>query len=180
MPFSDKIGEGQLTAMDVVNTYDESELERIIREYGEESFSRRIAHAIVYERKQKLLTTTFMLVSAIANALPAKFKHGRIHFATKTFQAIRIAVNTEIESLVKVLESGFEALKIGGRLAIISFHSLEDREVKNYFKNLVAKTRGKAITKKPQTPSEKEISENRRSRSAKLRIIEKVNESRSK
>lgn len=166
-------GEG-FTAADVVNSWDESALEIILKGFGEEKFSRRIAHAIAERRKTKPYETTSELVDTILSVVPASQLHARIHPATRTFQAIRIAVNEELTNLERALEKGFEALKPGGRFAVISFHSLEDRIVKNFFRAKAAEGEGKLITKKPIVPTEEEIAENPRARSAKLRIIEKL------
>ena len=157
------------TAYEVVNFYREEDLARIIREYGEERFARRIAREIVRSRPVK---TTKELVEAISKAIPPSEKRKRRrHFATKTFQAIRIEVNNELENIKTFLNQAEDVLKIGGRVAVISFHSLEDRIVKNHFRN---SERLKVITKKPVTPTEEERRINPRSRSAKLRVAERI------
>ena len=163
-----------ITAQDVVNTWSEKSLADIIYGYGEEKQARRIAKAIVEFRKKQPIQTTFDLVKIIGQAIPAKFRRGKIHFATKTFQAIRIAVNDELEALAEGLQKGFRSLKAGGRILVISFHSLEDRIVKRFYKKQVRENLAKLINKKPITVSEKELRENPRSRSAKLRILEKI------
>ncbi len=162
-----------LTAYDVVNNWTEENLATIIYGYGEERFSRRIAKGIVDARHQKKLETTFDLVSVIEKAVPAVYKRGRIHFATKTFQAIRIAVNDELRTLSEALEKGFTALKTNGRMAVISFHSLEDRIVKRFYKNKEKEEKAKLVNKKIIKANIEEVKNNPRSRSAKLRILEK-------
>ena len=166
--------EEDLTASDIVNTWSEENLGTIIRGYGEERYAKRIAHGIAEARKEKKLDTTFDLVRAIEKSVPAVYRRGRIHFATRTFQAIRIAVNSELEALQEGLKKGFEALKPGGRMAVISFHSLEDRITKRFFKNLHGMEDAKLVNKKPILAKEEETNTNPRSRSAKLRILEKI------
>ncbi len=163
-----------LTTYDVVNTWSEESLADIIYGYGEDKQARRIAKFIVDERHQKEIKTTFELVAIIEKAIPAKFRKGKIHFATKTFQALRIAVNDELGALSEGLEKGFDILGAGGRIAVISFHSLEDRVVKKFFKQKVDEGVGILVNKKVITAKDEEIKENSRSRSAKLRIIEKI------
>lgn len=163
-----------LTAADILNSWDESAIELILRGFGEERYSKRIARAIVERREKKPFATTFDLVEVVKSASPAAYRHGKIHPATRTFQALRIATNEELETLEVGLKKGFDALKSGGRLVVISFHSLEDRIVKNFFKQLASDELAKIITKKPVTASEEEINLNPRSRSAKLRVIEKI------
>jgi len=162
------------TAKDIVNTWTEDHLVDIIRGYGEERYAARIANAIVEARKIKPIEKTFELVEIIERAVPGSYRHGRIHPATRTFQAIRITVNDELGAIEGGLNKGFERLARGGRMAVISFHSLEDRIVKRYFKQLVLEEKARAINKKPITPSIEEKEENPRSRSAKLRVIEKI------
>ncbi|MDO8686846.1 MAG: 16S rRNA (cytosine(1402)-N(4))-methyltransferase RsmH [Candidatus Berkelbacteria bacterium] len=163
-----------ITAFDVVNTWSEESLADIIYGYGEEKQARRIAKAIVDFRKEQKIKTTFDLVKIIKNAIPAKFRKGRLHYATKTFQAIRIAVNDELDALSEGLDKGFRLLKIGGRMSVISFHSLEDRIVKRFFRKQVEEKKALLINKKPIIASLEEIKNNPRSRSAKLRILEKI------
>ena len=163
-----------VTAYDVVNTWGEENLADIIYGYGEEKFAKRIARGIVEARKKSEIKTTFDLVKIISDAVPAIYRRGRLHFATRTFQAIRIAVNDELGALAMGLEKGFKFLKSGGRIAVISFHSLEDRVVKKFFKNKEEAGEGKRVNKKIIIPSESEIKDNPRARSAKLRIIEKT------
>ena len=143
----------------------------VIYEFGEERLSRRIARAIVEQRKKKQpIRSSKELAEVISRCVPSSYRHGRIHPATRTFQALRIAVNDELKQLQSALRLLPDCLAVGGRIAIISFHSLEDRFVKNAFRN---DTRLQAITKKPVLPSESEIMQNPRSRSAKLRIAER-------
>jgi 16S rRNA (cytosine1402-N4)-methyltransferase len=163
-----------LTANDVVNTWEEKSLADIIYGYGEEKYARRIAREIVLSRKTKKIESTRELVEIIRKAVPVGYQKGRLHFATKTFQAIRIAVNDELGVLKEVLEKGFEVLKKEGRMSVISFHSLEDRIVKNFFREKAKEQKARLINKKPILANEIEIKENPRSRSAKLRILEKI------
>jgi len=167
-------GEGDQSAEKIINEYPESELERIIREYGEEKFSKKIAKKIIEERKNKRIKTTFQLTEIIKKAIPKTYQYTKIHFATRTFQAIRIETNQELENIKKTLPKAIELLAPGGRIAIISFHSLEDRIVKNYFKDQEQKKIIKISTEKPITPTEEEIKINPRARSAKLRIAIKL------
>jgi 16S rRNA (cytosine1402-N4)-methyltransferase len=163
-----------LTAADLVNTLKEAQLEKIISEFGEERFARRIAAAIVATRARAKITTTTILADVILRALPGGYQRGRIHPATRTFQALRIAVNGELEELAAGLETCFKMLKKGGRLCIISFHSLEDRLVKNKFKLWGLSQEGLVVTKRPLTATDEECASNPRSRSAKLRAIERT------
>lgn len=163
-----------LTAREIVNIWEEGSLADIIYGYGEEKYARRIAKQIVDSRKDKEIETTFDLVEIIKSAVPASYQHGRIHPATRTFQALRIAVNDELGALRAGLLAGFQVLRSGGRICVISFHSLEDRVVKNYFKEWVKSGEAKMINKKPIIPKDEELKRNPRSRSAKLRILEKI------
>jgi 16S rRNA (cytosine1402-N4)-methyltransferase len=163
-----------ITAKDIVNSWKEENLADIIYGYGEEQFSRRIAKGIVEARKIKPIETTFELVEIINKSVPNLYKKGKINPATKTFQALRIAVNDELGSIEEGLNKGFEVLKSKRRMSVISFHSLEDRIVKRFFKEKEKNGEGILINKKPIIASEIEIKENPRSRSAKLRIIEKI------
>ncbi len=156
-----------LTAEEIVNHWDEKTLADTIYEYGEERLSRRIARQIVEKRP---FGTTTELAGAIAHAYPAKARHGRIHPATRTFQALRIAVNSELKILEEFLAKAPDWLAPGGRLAIISFHSLEDRIVKYAFRG---DARLDIVTKKPIVATREEVRENKRSRSAKLRVAER-------
>ncbi len=157
-----------LTAAKIINERSEKELADIIYQYGEERLSRRIARRIVEKRPLK---TTKELAELIYYAVPAKYRHAKIHPATRTFQALRIVVNAELESLEKFIQIAPKWLKIGGRIGIISFHSLEDRIVKHGFRN---STFLGVITKKPIIPKPEEIQNNPRSRSAKLRFAERI------
>ena len=157
-----------LTAEDIINHWDEAELARILFVYGEERLSRRIARNIVAQRP---FQTTTGLAEAIARCVPAKYRYGRIHPATRSFQALRIAVNAELEMLETFLAKAPDWLLPGGRIVIISFHSLEDRIVKQTFRN---SDRLKVITKKPLVATPEEIQANPRARSAKLRVAERV------
>jgi 16S rRNA (cytosine1402-N4)-methyltransferase len=174
MTFNNNPGEDDLTAWKIVNNWDEGNIAQIIESYGEERFAKRIARAIVETRAMGEIRTTNQLVEIIKNCLPKIVLHKKIHPATKTFQALRITVNDELGSLKEALEKGMEKLSSGGRFAIISFHSLEDRIVKVYFKKMAEEGRGKILTKRPIVATDDEISSNPRSRSAKLRIIEKI------
>ncbi|BAY75931.1 S-adenosyl-methyltransferase MraW [Nostoc linckia NIES-25] len=159
-----------LTAADVINNWDEAELADIFFHYGEERLSRRIARRIIERRP---FHTTVELAEAIAGCVPPKYRYGRIHPATRVFQALRIAVNDELKSLETFLDKAPNALVPGGKIVIISFHSLEDRLVKHSLRNSPLL---KVLTKKPITATEEEISQNPRSRSAKLRIAERKQE----
>jgi 16S rRNA (cytosine1402-N4)-methyltransferase len=163
-----------LTAIDIVNGWSEKSLADIIYGYGEERYARRIAKAIVDTRQKTEIHTTFDLVKIIESAVPGMYRKGRLHFATKTFQALRIAVNDELGALQAGLEKGFNALKIGGRMLVISFHSLEDRVVKKFYKDKQKKKEAILINKKIIEANAEEIKNNPRSRSAKLRILEKI------
>jgi len=163
-----------LTARDIVNTWSEEMLHNIISGFGEERYAKRIARKITESRKRRKIDTTWQLVEIIRQAVPISYQHNRLHFATKTFQALRIAVNDEINSLKEFLQNGFEYLAREGRMAIICFHSIEDRMVKNFNREKQKTGQAKIITKKPIIPSFDEIKNNPRSRSAKLRILEKL------
>lgn len=164
----------ETTAFDVVNSWNEKSLADVIYGYGEERFAKKIARGIVETRKEKEIKTTKELVAIIWKAIPPKFRKGKIHFATKTFQALRIAVNDELGALLEGLEKGFDCLSKKGRISIISFHSLEDRIVKRFFKEKEKKGEAILINKKPIQAKEGEIKINPRSRSAKLRVLEKI------
>lgn len=174
MTFKKDPQSGDVTASDIVNSWEEQNIADIIYGFGEEKYSRRIAKAIVSYRSKKKIETTGELVEIIMQSVPSFYKRGRLHPATRTFQALRIAVNDELNTLQKGLVKGFERLSSGGRMAVISFHSLEDRIVKNFNKEKEEAGEAKIITKKPLVPGDKEIAENPRSRSAKLRILEKI------
>lgn len=160
------------TAKDIVNEWAEEDIANVIFGYGEERYSRRIARAITKARETSPITTSLELAAIVESALPNR--RGKTHPATKTFQALRIAVNDEFTALETLLAKGFAALAPGGRMSIISFHSLEDRIVKHTFRNYIEAEEAVAITKKPVIASEEELEQNPRARSAKLRIIEKL------
>lgn len=162
------------TAEDVVNDWEESSIADIIYGYGEERYARRIARKIIEKREEGRIETSVQLAEIVASAVPGFYRRGRINPATKTFQAIRIAVNDELGTLKTLLQDGFDLLKPGGRLAIISFHSLEDRIVKQFFNQLAIEGTALKIIKKPIVATDVERDENPRSRSAKLRVIEKI------
>lgn len=181
--------DSEFSAYDVVNGYSKEELYRIIKEYGEEKFAKRVADFIVNKRREAPIETTFQLVEVIKAAIPAKARREGPHPAKRTFQAIRIEVNRELEILNKTIEDGINHLNVDGRMAIITFHSLEDRIVKIKYRdienpctcprefpicvcNKVPKI--KVLTKKPTEPSEEELEINPRSRSAKLRVCKKI------
>lgn len=174
MSFSSESGGDTVTARTVVNDWSEETLADILYGYGDERYARRIAKKIVEARQIKPIESSFELVEIIKIAVPVGYQKGRIHFATKSFQAIRIAVNDEIEALKEGLAKSFEKLSAGGRMAVISFHSGEDRVVKNFFRDMKTKGGGAIIVKKPITASESELAENPRARSAKMRIFEKI------
>ena len=181
--------EQTLTARDIVNEYPESELYRIIKEYGEERFAKNIARNICKRRQDKPVETTFELVDIIRGSMPAKARNGKSHPAKRTFQAIRIECNQELEVLRQALDDMVDLLKDGGRISIITFHSLEDRMVKTSFRRQENpctcppdfpvcvcgnKPKGKVMTRKPILPSQDECEQNTRSKSAKLRVFEKI------
>jgi 16S rRNA (cytosine1402-N4)-methyltransferase len=171
MTFKKDLSENDLTAREIVNYWDEENIAQILQSYGEERYARRIARQIVESRGEKPIETTFELAEIVKKATPFYYHHGRIHPATRTFQALRITVNDELRALQEGLQKGFERLEPMGRIAIISFHSLEDRIVKNFFRDKVSEGQAEFINKKPIVPTEEEIGENPRSRSAKLRIL---------
>ncbi len=162
------------TAGFIINNSSRNELEKILYEFGQERWAKRIADFIIKERRVSPIKTTHQLVRIIAKAMPLSARPKKIHYATKTFQAIRIAVNQELENLTKVLPSAIELLKTGSRLCVISFHSLEDRIVKNVFREHSSGGVVRILTKKPVVPTEEEVFRNPRSRSAKLRVVEKL------
>lgn len=189
-PLDMRMSKEGISAKDIVNDYSYEQLSKIIFEYGEEKFARSIAAQIVKQREQKLINTTSELAEIIKSAVPARVRREK-NPCKKTFQAIRIAVNSELEHLSVALDKAFSCLNVGGRLCIITFHSLEDRLVKQRFASfckgcicppefpqcVCGKTpEGRLVNKKPIEPSEEELSCNNRSRSAKLRIIERIRE----
>lgn len=179
----------QKTAKDIVNGYSEMELYRIIRDYGEEKFAKNIAKHIVNARKEKALETTGELIDVIKAAIPMKVRQVGGHPAKRTFQAIRIELNRELEVLSESLGDMIDLLNDGGRIAVITFHSLEDRIVKNIFREQEnpcicpkdfpvcvcgRKSKGRVITRKPIVPGEEELLSNRRAKSSKLRVFERI------
>ncbi len=181
--------QAQLTAFEVVNSYSSPELTRILREYGDEQYAFSIVRKIILAREKQEIARTSELVSIIESAVPGSYKRKKIHCATRTFQALRIEVNRELETLSSFLFQAVEVLRPGGRLAIITFHSGEDALVKHWFRENARgcicppefpqcrcdkKSLLKIITRKPMVASENELAENARSRSAKLRVIEKI------
>ena len=181
----------EFSASDIVNEYDEKRLADLIYLYGEERYSRKIASAIVSSRAVKKIESSKELADLIYSCVPPQYRHGGIHPATRTFQALRIAVNSELLRLPKALQSAFNVLNVGGKLGVITFHSLEDRIVKNYFRNLEKKcvcppefpkcvcggqSCCELINRKPVLPSQEEIKNNSPSRSAKLRVVRKLRE----
>ncbi|WMJ84996.1 16S rRNA (cytosine(1402)-N(4))-methyltransferase RsmH [Oscillospiraceae bacterium LTW-04] len=188
-PLDMRMSQSGMSAKDVVNTYAERDLVRILREYGEERFAVRIARAIVARREKAEIQTTLELADIIKFAIPAATRREGGHPAKRSFQAIRIEVNGELASLDCALDNAFELLALGGRLSVITFHSLEDRICKRRFAAFAegctcpvdfpvcvcGKTpRGRLISKKPITAGEEELAQNNRSHSAKLRVIEKI------
>ena len=177
------------SASDIVNTMREDELANLIFNYSEERYSRRIARAIVENRQLAPITNSKVLAQIIYDCVPAPYRHGGIHPATKTFQALRIAVNAELNRLPEALHSAFNVLQVGGKMGVITFHSLEDRIVKNTFRNWAkvcscppeqpictcgGSPKVELLTRKPIGPTEEEVKENSPSRSAKLRVIRKL------
>ena len=163
-----------LTAKKIVNDYPEDSVRKILEEYGEEKFAKKIAKEIVNQRSVKEIESTFQLRDIIQKAVPKKAQHGNIHPSTRTFQALRIAVNDELGSLAAFLPDALSVLPKNGRLAVISFHSLEDRIVKKFFKEKEQSGLVKILTKKPIVALSQELLANPRSRSAKLRAIIKL------
>lgn len=161
------------TAAKLIHRVREDVLREILWKWGEERFARRVARAIIRRREVKPIETTAELARVVAQAVPGSYRHGRIHPATRTFQAIRIAVNRELEELEAFLPSALPLLKEGGRMAVISFHSLEDRIVKRAFRDFKQQGLGVILTKKPIEASEAEAGRNPRARSAKLRVFMK-------
>ena len=185
------LGDDRTTAENIINNWSQDKIESILKEYGEERYAKNILENITKARKEKKIVNTTQLVDIISGAVPSGYKNRRIHFATKTFQALRIAVNRELENIEKVLPLALENVAAGGRIAVISFHSLEDRIIKHFFqkeaKDCICeaqvpkcvcghKKRLEIITKKPIGPSDNEILANIRSRSAKLRVAKKISD----
>ncbi len=172
MSYGTKSASG-FTAAQALNEWDEETLANVFYGYGEERFSRRIAKAVVERRDIQPIETTLELVEIIRDSTPSLYHRGRLHFATRTFQALRMAVNDELGMIQKGVTSAWEHLSVGGRIAIITFHSIEDRAVKRLCADFV-KRGGRLVVKKPLTAQRSEITENPRARSAKLRVIEKI------
>ncbi len=164
----------KLTAYDIVNYYSERELSKIIRDFGEERYYLRIARGIVNKRREKVIETTKELVEIILRAIPSSYLRQRIHPATRTFQALRIAVNRELENLMSALKDAIEVLLPEGKIAVISFHSLEDRIVKRTFRDYKKSGHFEILTPKPLVPADLERKVNSKSRSAKLRVGKKL------
>lgn len=163
-----------VTAYEIVNSWPELEIAEILKKYGEERFAYRIAKSICESRKREKIGTTLQLVDVVRGAVPAFYRKGKINCATRTFQALRIAVNGELDNIENVLPQMIDVLSSGGRIAIISFHSLEDRIIKNFFRDKSKEGLLKIITKKPITAAKEEAFENPRARSAKLRVAVKI------
>jgi 16S rRNA (cytosine1402-N4)-methyltransferase len=190
MEFDGKNRESEVSKTEeILNNYNEEDLIKILKELGEERFARNIVRNIIKYRENKEIKTTGQLVAIIKDSIPKRFQRGKIHPATKTFQALRIATNTELQNLEEMLPQAMKLLKKGGRIVIVTFHSLEDRIVKHFFKDESKecicppkfpicqcdhKASFKIITKKPIVPTEEEVLKNPRSRSAKLRAAEKI------
>ena len=174
MSFKANPSKNDITAYDMINFWHEDTLADIIEAFGEERFARRIARAIVERRRKSKIKTSKELAEIVREAIPARFKNKKIDPATKTFQALRIATNQELEVLQRALDKLHDALCKNGRIAVISFHSLEDRIVKMKFKEWAKKGSGKLINKKVITASKEELQKNKRARSAKLRVYEKI------
>lgn len=181
--------EDKITAKDVINNYTEEELTKMFFDYGEEKYSKSIAKRIIEARKEKEITTTFELIEIIKKGIPKKALNEKGHPAKRIFQAIRIEVNGELDTLANAVKDGIESLKPKGRMCIITFHSLEDRVIKRTFEDMAGKctcpkdfpkcicgykSYGKIITKKPILPNKEEMENNTRSKSAKLRVFERV------
>lgn len=160
------------TARDILNEWKEEDIANVIFAYGEERYARRIAKAIADYRSKKKIETADELAEIVRSGVPGPYRTRKIHPATKTFQALRIAVNDELKALEEGIAKGYERLKDGGRMAVISFHSLEDRIVKDFMRTM-EKEGGRLIERRVTKPSEEEIADNPRSRSARLRAIEK-------
>jgi len=167
--------DADMDASKLVNSLEENELAQLISSFGEERFSRRIARGIVHERLRKKIRDSRQLAAIVTRSIPFRFRHGKIHAATRTFQALRIAVNSELDRLGRLLQFAPSLLGRGGRLGIISFHSLEDRLVKNSYRTLDFHFGGeyRVVTRKPMRPKDEEIKINPSSRGAKFRVLEK-------
>ncbi len=174
MTFEANPGEDDVTAFSILNKWSEETIATILKGFGEERFARSIAQGIVEARRMGPIGTTAQLLEIILASTPAWYKHGRTHPATRTFQALRMATNDELGAIEHGLRGAVEKLKPKGRLAVISFHSIEDRKVKHLIKEFVGEGLVTHVTKKPIIPNEIELEENPRARSAKLRVAEKI------
>ena len=159
---------------EIINSWSQEDLEKIFREFGQERFSKKIAENIVLKRRIQPIETTFELIEIIKKSVPTSYERGRINPATRIFMALRIAANQELTNLEKALPQGIDILEKGGKLIVISFHSLEDRIVKNTFKTQEKQGIVKILTKKPVEAGSEELKINQRSRSAKLRVVQKI------
>ncbi|MBU0723111.1 16S rRNA (cytosine(1402)-N(4))-methyltransferase RsmH [Patescibacteria group bacterium] len=175
MTFNSNPHKDKLTAEEIVNCWDEENIADIIYGYGDERFARVIARNIIQARSTKKISTTFELVEIIEKSVPSRAKNKRLHSATKTFQALRITVNDELQALKEGIDKGINLLNPNGRMVIISFHSGEDRIIKNMFREKQKEKIVEILTKKPTTPSIEEVKTNPKARSAKLRAIKKNN-----
>lgn len=173
-PLDMRFGDNRLKAGEIINQRPKKELEIIFREYGGERYAGRIAEKIARERQKQKIATTGQLVEVIRQAVPRPCLYNRIHFATRVFQALRITVNDELNNLSQALTQALEIIEPTGRIVVISFHSLEDRLVKNFFREQAKNGNLKILTKKPTRPSREEIKLNPRSRSARLRAAVKT------
>ncbi len=180
MTMADNSETAAFTAHDIVNDWGHESLMDILEGYGDEKYAWHIVNGIIAFREKKSIESTLELAEIIKSSVPKKYQNAAIHPATKTFQALRIAVNDEMMALREILEKGFNHLNPGGRMVVISFHSIEDRIVKNYFKEKKQEGLALILTKKPIIASDQELSENKRARSAKLRIIKKNENSNTK
>jgi len=164
----------KLTAIDILNKYPERKIEEILKNFGQERYAKKIARQICKVRKKERIETTFQLVEIVKRAVPKFYLKRKLHFATKTFLALRIFINEELENLKKGLSQSLEILEKRGRLVVISFHSLEDKIVKDFFKKKSKEGKLEILTKKPISPKIQEILKNKRARSAKLRAAKKL------
>ena len=161
-------------AKEIINSWSQEDLEKIFRDFGQERFSKKIAENIVLKRRIQPIETTFKLIEIIKKSVPTSYERGRINPATRIFMALRIAANQELTNLEKALPQGIDILEKGGKLIVISFHSLEDRIVKNIFREQKKQGTVKILTKKPVEAGSEELKINQRSRSAKLRVVQKI------
>ena len=173
MTYETKPETGRLTAASIVNSWPEEKIAEILKNYGEERHARRIAKAIVEERRREKIFTSGKLAQIVSKAVLFG-RRNRIHPATRTFQALRIAVNDELSALEEGLDEAWQIIGVKGRIAVVSFHSLEDRIVKNFFRNKKSDGAAEILTKKPIRPSSEEARNNPRARSAKLRAVIKL------